>query len=253
MTESESSSETPLPASGAAAPRSGSSWRLVILGLVVILAAAGFWLYRDSLSLSALALKEAAFRDFQSRRPVLVYVVAFLIYAGATGLSLPGAAAMTLVLGWLFGFWRALVLVSFASTAGATLSFLLSRYLLTDIVERRFGDRLAAFRNALKVEGPYYLFTLRLIPAVPFFVINIVMGLTPIRLSTYWWVSQLGMLPGTAVYVYAGSTVPNLATLADRGVGGILSPKLILAFVALGLFPIAVRKLMSRFSARASR
>jgi len=135
-------------------------------------------------------------------------------------------------------------LVSFASTAGATVAFLLSRYLFRDALQSRFGDRLAGFNAALESEGAFYLFTLRLIPAVPFFVINVVMGLTPLKTRTFWWVSQLGMLPGTVVYVSAGASVPSLQVLAERGVGGVLSPQLFAAFIALGLFPLIVKSVM---------
>ena len=172
---------------------------------------------------------------------------AFGIYTLVTGFSLPGAAIMTLALGWFFGFGRAFVLVSFASTAGATLAFLISRFLLREWVQTRFRDRLTGFNDALQREGAFYLFTLRLIPVVPFFVINLVMGLTPLPVRTFWWVSQVGMLPGTAVFVYAGSQFPSLQMLAEKGAKGILSPQLILAFVILGLFPLVVKKVMNRF------
>ena len=148
---------------------------------------------------------------------------------------------MSLVCGWFFGFWRGVVIVSFASTAGATMAFLLSRYLFRDTIQNRFGDRLERFNRALESEGAFYLFTLRMIPAVPFFVINVVMGLTPIRLWTFWWVSQLGMLAATCVYVYAGAQVPSLPDLAEQGVAGILTPRLAAALVLLGVFPLAVR------------
>ena len=202
--------------------------------------------YRDALTLDNLATQEAVLRGYQQSHPVLVYGAVFVLYVVVTGLSLPGATILTLTFGWYFGFWRGVLLVSFSSTAGATLAFLLSRYILRDAVQSRFGERLAGFNAALEREGAFYLFTLRLIPAVPFFVINVVMGLTPLRVWTYWWVSQLGMLAGTAVYVYAGSSVPDLATLAERGAGGILSPQLIAAFVLLGIFPIFVKKAMQR-------
>ena len=159
---------------------------------------------------------------------------------------------MTLLFGWLFGFWRGLVVVSFGSTAGATVAFLLSRYLLRDAIIQRFGDRLSSFNESLEREGAFYLFTLRLIPAVPFFVINAVMGLSPLRVRTFWWVSQLGMLAGTAVYVYAGASVPRLQTLADKGVGTIFTPsqmtQILMAFVLLGLFPLIVRIGMKRLA-----
>ena len=159
---------------------------------------------------------------------------------------------LTLVFGWYFGFRDALVLVSFASTAGATLAFLLSRFLFRDTIQRRFGDRLASFNESLEREGPFYLFTLRLIPAVPFFVINAVMGLTPLKVWTFWWVSQVGMLAGTVVYVYAGSSVPNLDTLAEHGINAVFTPaqmtQIIGAFVLLGTFPLIVRYGMKALS-----
>ena len=168
-----------------------------------------------------------------------------MVYVVVTGLSLPGAAVLTLVYGWYFGLLRGVVLVSFASTAGATMAFLLSRFLFRDAIQKRFGDRLPSFNQSLEKEGPFFLFTMRLIPAVPFFVINAVMGLTPIRTRTFWWVSQLGMLAGTAVYVYAGSSVPDLQTLADKGIGAVFTPsqltQIVIAFVLLGVFPLIVR------------
>lgn len=229
-------------------PNRGGAWvKFVILAAVLAAVPIGYAQFADALSLDHLAVRETVLRQYQEEHPVLVYGIAFLVYVAVTGLSLPGAAGLTLLFGWYFGFWRAVVLVSVSSTTGATLAFFLSRYLFRDFIQNRFGDRLAAFNKSLEREGAFYLFTLRLIPAVPFFVINVVMGLTPIRPRTYWWVSQLGMLPGTAIYVYAGSSVPNLAVLADQGASGILSPQVITAFLLLGLFPLVVKKLMQRF------
>lgn len=230
-------------------PRKPSSgWtKLVVLGVVVAAAAVGYAQFRDTLTLQYLAEREAALRSYQQEHPLLVYGAAFLIYVAVTGLSLPGATVLTLTCGWFFGFWRGVLLVSFASTTGATVAFLVSRFLLRDSIQERFGDRLKTFNQALEREGAFYLFMLRLIPAVPFFVINVVMGLTPIQTRTYFWVSQLGMLPGTAVYVYAGSSVPNLATLAEKGVQGILSPQLLVAFALLGLMPLVLKKIVQRF------
>jgi uncharacterized membrane protein YdjX (TVP38/TMEM64 family) len=221
--------------------------KLVVLGIVAIAIIIGLTRFRDVLSFESLAAQETQLRELQSSNPLLVYGAALLIYIAVTGLSLPGATVLTLASGWFFGFWRGLVLVSFASTAGATLAFLLSRYLIRDYVQSRFGDRLVAINQNLDQEGAFYLFTLRLIPAVPFFVINVVMGLTPMKTWTFWWVSQLGMLAGTAVYVYAGSSVPNLGVFADKGAAGILTPQLIVALVLLGIFPIVVKKIMNRF------
>ncbi len=197
-----------------------------------------------------MARHETSLRNFGVEHPVLVYVIAFAIYVIATGLSLPGAAVLTLAVGWYFGWARGLILVSFASTSGATIAFLLSRYLLRDSIQARFGEKLAAFNENLRRDGAFYLFTLRLIPAVPFFVINVVMGLTPMKTWTFWWVSQIGMLAGTAVFVYAGSTVPTLAELAKQGAGGIFTTELLVAFAVLGIFPIAAKKIVAIVKAK---
>jgi uncharacterized membrane protein YdjX (TVP38/TMEM64 family) len=222
---------------------------LKLLVLTTVLTAAGWGSthYGDILTLDSLAQQEAELRDYQQQHPVLIYGLAFGVYVAVTGLSLPGAAVLSLVYAWYFGLGRAIVLISFASTTGATLAFLLSRYLLRDLIQNRFGEKLAAFNCNLEKEGAFYLFTLRLIPAVPFFVINVVMGLTPMKTATFWWVSQIGMFPGTIVFVYAGSSVPDLRTLAQKGASGILSPQLLGAFVVLGLFPLIAKKLVARF------
>ena len=222
--------------------------KLIVLGLVVAVVAVLYFQFSDQLTLENLATQESALRDYQEQHPILVFGFAFLLYVTVTGLSLPGAAVLTLAYGWYFGLVPGVILVSFASTAGATVAFLLSRYLFRETIQNKFGNRLADFNKALEREGAFYLFTLRLIPAVPFFVINVVMGLTPMKVGTYWWVSQLGMLAGTIVYVYAGSSVPDLNTLAQQGTSGILSPQLFVAFAVLGLFPLAVKKVMQAVS-----
>lgn len=239
----EVSAETP-------AKQSGSN----IKKLFVLLAVGGvagfaYWQYGDALSLKFLASKEAQLRQYREDNPVLVYGVAMTIYVLATGFSLPGASALTLAYAWYFGFVRGMVVVSFASTAGATMAFVLSRYFLRETIQSRFGDKLQSFNEALEREGAFYLFTLRLIPAVPFFVINVVMGLTPLKTSTFWWVSQVGMLPGTAVYVFTGSRFPDLKTLAEEGASGILTWELALGFALLGVFPIAVKKITGKWKA----
>jgi uncharacterized membrane protein YdjX (TVP38/TMEM64 family) len=222
---------------------------LVIVSVAVILV----FRYGQYIQLDYLATKEAQLREFQLEHPVLVYSAAFLVYVVVTGLSLPGAAALTLLYGWYFGFAPAVVMISFASTSGATVAFLTSRYLLRDSVQSRFGERLSSFNDHLEEEGAYYLFTLRLIPLVPFFVINLVMGLTPLKTKTYWWVSQVGMLPGTAVFVYAGSRVPNLTELAEHGASAVFSAgqlwQLGIALGLLGLFPVIAKFVLGYFSA----
>ncbi len=227
---------------------SNALWKkLLVVVIVAIAASIGYSQFGDALTLQNLATQEAQLRTWQQDHPLLVYGAAFLIYVAVTGLSLPGATVLTLTCGWFFGFWRGVLLVSFASTAGATVAFLVSRFLLKDAVQRRFGERLATFNQSLEREGAFYLFMLRLIPAMPFFVINVVMGLTPVKTRTYWWVSQIGMLPGTAVYVYAGASVPNLATLAEKGAQGILSPQLLVAFALLGIVPLVLKKVVQHF------
>ena len=219
-----------------------------VLALVVAAAGIIYWRFGDQLTLASLAQHEAEFHNFQQHHRLLVYALAFVGYVIFAGLALPGAAGLTLLFGWFFGVWRTFVLVSFASTAGATLAFLLSRYVLGTTVQARFADRLAGFHESLEREGPFFLFTLRLIPLVPFFVVNIVMGLTPIKTSTFWWVSQLGMIPGTWVYAYAGSSVPNLQSLAEKGIRAVFTGEQLLHMVIagglLGLLPFLFRFLL---------
>jgi len=226
-------------------PPKSSWWKFGIFAIVAIVAVVLYTQFGSYLSLASLAEQESTLRDYQSQHPVLVFGIAFLIYVAVTGMSLPGAAALTLMYGWYFGFGEGLVLVSFASTLGATVAFLLSRYLFRDAIMKRFGSRLEKFNESLEQEGAFYLFTLRLIPAVPFFIVNAVMGLTPVKTRTFWWVSQLGMLAGTAVFVYAGSSVPNLTTLADKGVNAAFSStqmmQIVGAFALLGVFPLVAR------------
>jgi len=249
-------SDAPRPAdaheSGRVDPgRPARTWlRWVVLVLFLVLATVAFFLLRDTLSLATLAAQESAWRDYYQAHPALVLVLALVIYVLVTGLSLPGAAVLSLVYAWYLGFWPALVLISFASTLGASLAFLLSRYLFRDLFQSRFAQHLVSFNSNLEKEGAFYLFTLRLIPAVPFFVINLVMGLTPMRVRTFWWVSQLGMLPGTIVFCWTGSSVPSLDQLVQRGVAGIITPQLFVGFVLLGAFPLIVRKLLGCFRNR---
>lgn len=221
--------------------------KLTIAALVVVVALVGYFALSDFLTLEYLATQEAELRAYQAQHPLVTWLLAFLIYVTVTGLSIPGATAITLLSGWFFGFWRGVLLVSFASTTGATVAFLLSRYLARSAVQNRFGDRFRLINDALRREGSFYLFSMRLIPAIPFFVINAVMGLTTMKASTFWWVSQLGMLPGTLAYVYAGSSVPTLKQLAEQGTAGILTPKLLVAFGLLGTFPFAARYALSKF------
>ncbi len=219
--------------------------RALVLALVIIAVAALVFRFRDDLSLDALAACETNLRAWSDAQPVAALAIAFATYVVVTGLSLPGAAAMSVLYGWLFGFWKALVVVSFASTTGATIAFLLSRFLFGQAIQTRYGERVAAFNAAIEREGAFYLFTLRLIPQVPFFVINVVMGLTKLRTSTFWWVSQLGMLPGTIVFVLAGASVKSLREIEQRGLSSLLDWKLITALILLGVLPLAIKRLLA--------
>ncbi|NJD55890.1 MAG: TVP38/TMEM64 family protein, partial [Nitrospirae bacterium] len=167
------------------------------------------------------------------------------VYIAVSALSLPGAVVMTLAGGALFGLWTGTLIVSFASSIGATLACFISRFVLRDWVQGKFGDKLSVVNEGIAKEGAFYLFTLRLIPVFPFFMINLVMGLTKMPLRTFYWVSQLGMFAGTMVYVNAGKELGKIESLR-----GILSPGLIISFVLLGVFPIVAKKMISAYKSR---
>ena len=190
------------------------------------------------LTLDALKESRQSFSALYETAPLAVIGIYFLTYVSVTALSLPGAVVMTLAGGALFGLWTGLLVVSFASSIGATLAFLAARFLLRDWVQARFGERLAAINAGIDRDGALYLFTLRLVPLFPFFVINLLMGLTSIRTRTFYWVSQLGMLAGTLVFVNAGTQLAKLDSLS-----GILSPTLLASFALLGIFPLLAKKL----------
>ena len=197
------------------------------------------------LTFDSIKSQQAAVQALYERNPLSTAIAFFAAYVAVTGLSLPGAAVMTLAAGAMLGLAWGTVLVSFASSIGATLAFLVSRLLLRDWVQARFRPQLAALNAGVETEGGLYLFTLRLIPAVPFFVINLAMGLTPIRAWTFYWVSQLGMLAGTVVYVNAGTQLA-----AIQSPSGILSPGVIGAFMLLGFFPLIAKRIMDAVKAR---
>lgn len=230
------------------AETSKNSFNKITVLIVVVIAIALFWVFfRDWLTIENLVVQEAGLRSYFQSNPVVVFAAAFLLYVLVAALALPGAALLSLVYAWFFGFWPALMLISFASTLGATICFLLSRFLFRDTIEKRFSSRLSNLDAKFKRDGAFYLFSLRLIPAIPFFLVNLLMGLSPIKAATFWWVSQIGMLPGTAVFVYAGASFPSLKDLEENGVQGILSINVIIAFVLLAIFPWAARKLLNAF------
>lgn len=219
-------------------------WALVAVIVTLVAAFLALDLGRF-LSLEQLRASKAAIDGYRDAHPLLASAAFFAAYVAATALSIPGALVLTLAAGAVFGMPWGLALVSFASSLGATLAFMAARFLLRDTIQRRYGDRLRAINDGVRKDGPYYLFTLRLIPIFPFVVINLVMALTPIRAWTFYWVSQVGMLAGTAVYVYAGTELGKIDSPKD-----ILSPTLIGALALLGVFPLIARKVVEKINAR---
>lgn len=216
--------------------------------LLLIAALAGVFFYFDLqqwLTLEGLKTGLTQFEQWRSAQPIAVAAAFLLFYIAVAALSLPGAAVMTVAGGALFGLLWGTVLVSFASTIGATLAFLVARYLLHDTVQQRFGERLQSLNAGMKQDGAFYLFTLRLVPVFPFFLINLLMGLTSIRTITFYWVSQLGMLAGTIIYVNAGTQLAQLQNLS-----GILSPPLLLSLALLGVFPLLAKKILTVVKAK---
>ena len=213
-----------------------------VLALVLIGAIAAYFAFDlgQYLSLENFKASQADIVAAKDANPALYIAGFFLLYVAVTGLSIPGAAIMSLVAGALFGVVLGTLIVSFASTMGATLAFLSSRYLLRDWVQGKFGERLRAVDDGLEKDGAFYLFTLRLIPVFPFFVINLLMGLTRIKTGTFFWVSQIGMLPATIVFVNAGTQISRIESTA-----GLLSPTLIASFVALAFFPWAAKAIVA--------
>ena len=213
-----------------------------VVGVIVVFKILGLGQY---FTLSYVKASQEKFAALYVDHRLMVIAAYMMIYILVTSLSLPGAAVMTLAGGALFGLWIGTLVVSFASTIGATLACLISRFVLRDWVQRKFGDKLKTVNEGIERGGGFYLFTLRLIPVFPFWLINLVMGLTKMPIRTFYGVSQVGMLAGTIVYVNAGKELAKINSLS-----GILSPGLILSFVLLGLFPIAAKKLLSLYTSK---
>lgn len=220
-----------------------SRWALLFV-IAVLIAAFFIFDLQYYLTLETLKAQQAAIETYRSQHPVPALAIYALIYVAVTALSLPGAAILTLAGGAVFGLAWGTLIVSFASSIGATLAFLSARFLFRDLVEARFGDRLNIINKEMDRQGALYLFTLRLVPVFPFFVINLVMGLTNLKTQTFYWVSQLGMLAGTLVYVNAGTQLGKLESLS-----GILSPGLIGSFALLGIFPLLANKVVEAIKA----
>ncbi len=220
--------------------------RLFLL-LLIVAAIIAFFVFDLGryLSLDELKSRQEALQAAATASPLASAGIFFLVYTAVTALSFPGAAILTLAAGAIFGLWFGTLIVSFASCVGATLAFLSARFILRDWVIKRFGDKLKSFNEGIARDGALYLFTLRLVPVFPFFLINLLMGLTVMPVRTYYWVSQLGMLAGTLVFVNAGTQLAQITSLK-----GILSPDLLLSFVLLGVFPLLARKALDWIKAR---
>lgn len=218
---------------------SGTTLKKIITISLIAAIAAVFFIYDlgQYLTLSYLKESREKLTLLYTENSLLVTGIYAIIYIAATALSLPGATILTLAGGALFGLWTGVVIVSFSSAIGATLACLVSRFILRDWVRNRFSRKLKVINDGVEKDGPFYLFTLRLIPIFPFFVVNLLMGLTEIPLFTYYWVSQLGMLPAAFIYVNAGKELGKIESLS-----GILSPALIISFALLGVFPLIVKK-----------
>jgi len=217
----------------------------IVSAIVVLIAAFRIFHVEDYLTLTYIKESQARFEALYVANRSALIAGFMLLYIVVTSLSLPGAAVLGLAAGALFGLVTGTIAVSFASTIGATIACFASRFILRDWIQEKFGDRLKTVNEGIDKEGAFYLFTLRLIPAFPFWLINLVMGLTRIPLRKYYWVSQLGMLPGTIVFVNAGKELGKIDSLA-----GIFSLELILSFALIGLFPITTKKLLALYKSK---
>jgi uncharacterized membrane protein YdjX (TVP38/TMEM64 family) len=223
--------------------------RFALFGAVAVAVIAFFALgLGHYLSLENLQASRAHVVDQVAQNPAFASFAFFVLYVLVTGLSLPGAAVMTLAAGAIFGVVWGVVLVSFASAIGATIAFVIARTLIGDWVQRRFGQYLEPINRGFETEGAFYLFTLRMVPLFPFFVINLLMGLTRIRVGQFYWVSQVGMLAGTVLFVFAGTQLAEIHRLGD-----VLSPGVIAALTLLGVFPLIAKRIVAMLSTRRRR
>lgn len=224
----------------------GWTSKAILVVLIILLISSYYWLdLGQYLSIASLKEHKDSLHQFYIENPLKLLAAFGIIYVVTTALSLPGATILTLAAGAIFGLWRGILLVSWASTIGATLAFLGSRFLFRGLIQNKFKDKLTKINHGFEKDGAFYLFTLRLVPVFPFFLINLVMGLTPIRTLTYFIVSQIGMLPGTFVYVNAGTELAEISSLK-----GILSPNLLLSFSLIGMLPILSKQLVGFLKAR---
>ncbi len=220
----------------------------LLLGFLAFVACFFVFDLQQYLNLEYLKLRQNDIKHYFSSNPIQTGAIFFSIYVIVTSISLPGAGILTIAAGAIFGTVWGSVLVSFASVLGATIAFLISRYLFHDLIQTRFSKQLKPINRGVEREGSLYLFTVRLVPVFPFFIINIVMALTPIKTFTFAWVSQIGMLIPTIIFVNAGTQLAQIESAGD-----ILSLELILSFVLLGVFPIAAKKTLDLIKKKNAR
>jgi uncharacterized membrane protein YdjX (TVP38/TMEM64 family) len=219
----------------------------IIIAVVVIALFGAFFAFdlQQYFSLTYLKQQQGALNELYLNKPLLVAGAYFIVYVVFAALALPAALILTLAGGAIFGFWTGFILVSFASTIGATIAFVLTRYLFHESIEAKFGDRLKTMNTGIEKEGALYVFGMRLVPLFPFVMINSLLALTKLKTWTFYWASQIGMLAGTAVYVNAGTQIAKIDSLA-----GIADPKLLLSFALLGIFPIAAKTILNILKSR---
>ena len=213
---------------------------ILIAVIAAVIAAFFFFDLGQYLSLDYLKSQKEALNTLYARSPVLISLIFFVVYVLVAAFNLPAAGLLTVAAGAILGFWNGLLVVSFASSIGATGAFLMTRYLLHDAIQSKFGDRLGTINAGIEREGAFYVFGLRLVPLFPFFMVNSVLGLTKLKTWTFYWASQIGMLAGTAVFVNAGTQLADISSLGD-----IASPKLLASFALLGVFPILAKYVLS--------
>jgi uncharacterized membrane protein YdjX (TVP38/TMEM64 family) len=218
---------------------------VILIVIAAIIVAVKVFHLDQYLTLSSLKGSLDQLKALYENHRLTVIAVYFIVYVLTTSLSIPGASPLSIAGGALFGFWATTIVVSFASTIGATLACFVSRFILRDWIQNKFGDKIAKVNEGIEKEGAFYLFTLRLIPIFPVWMINLVMGLTKMSLFKFYWVSQIGMLPGTMVFVNAGKELAKIESIK-----GIFSPSLIISFALIGIFPLAVKKLVALYRSR---
>jgi uncharacterized membrane protein YdjX (TVP38/TMEM64 family) len=219
---------------------------ILVCAIAALIAAFFFYDLGQYLNLEYLKLKKDSLNAFYQEKPVLISAVFFVVYVLVAAFALPAALLLTVAAGAVLGFWNGLFIVSFASSIGATIAFLLTRYLFHDVIQAKFGDRLSAVNSGIEREGALYVFGLRLVPLFPFVMVNSLLGLTKLKTWTFYWASQIGMLAGTAVFVNAGTQLADIESLGD-----ILSLKFALSFALLGVFPILAKYLLNLIKPRA--